>query len=151
MDDQSLPPAVQKALQDDEKPAEAFDQESMTATEGLIQRLATQLDELKVKQKELGEMLKGIFENDETLSTAQTQAKEATKTLKDRQGQLNETQEVKDIRMKLGDLKEDMKMIEESLDIHCLNYYQMTNSMVFPTLDGSEREFVLKARLKPKK
>lgn len=151
MDDQQLPEDVVKALKEDEKPAEAFDKESMSATEGLIQRLATQLDELKAKQKELGEMLKGIFENDETLSKTQAEAKTATKALKDRQGQLNETQEVKDLKMKLTDLKEDMKMIEESLDIHCLNYYQMTNTMTFPTADGSEREFVLKARLKPKK
>ena len=151
MDDQTITPAVKKALEEDQKPAEAFDAESMNATEGLIQRLATQLDELKAKQKELGEMLKNVFENDETLSTTQKEAKNATKAFKDRQGQLNETPEVKELKMKLVDLKEDLKMIEESLDIHCLNYYQMTNSMTFPTADGAEREFVLKARLKPKK
>lgn len=149
--DEAVSEDVKKALEEDEKPAESFDQESMNATEGLIQKLATQLDELKAKQKQLSEMLKGIFDNDETFAKTQAEAKEAAKAFKDRSVQLNESPEVKDLKMKLADLKEDLKMVEESLDIHCLNYYQMTNTMTFPTPDGSEREFMLKARLKPKK
>ena len=135
----------------DDRSGPTFDAESMDATQSLIQRLADQLDQLKAKQKELSEMLKNIFVNDETFNQNQLQAKEAAKAFKDRAAQLNETTEVKDLKMKLADLKEDLKMVEESLDIHCLNYYQMTNTFSFPTPAGSEREFVLKAHLKPKK
>jgi phage-related tail protein len=127
------------------------DAESLSAVQGLVQRLSDQLDTLVQKQKEVSNMLKSVFENDDDLTKAQNEAKVVTKNLKDRQTYLNETQEVKDLKIKLADIRDDIKMVQESLDTHLLNYYQMTSAMSFPTADGSEREYALKAKLKPKK
>lgn len=129
----------------------SMDAESLNATQSLIQRLSTQLDELKAKQKELSEMLKGIFDNDPDLTKALDVSKEATKSLKDRQSILNNTPEVKELRSKLVDNREDTKMVEDSLNLHLVNYFQVTGAQSFPTPDGNEREFTLKAHLKPVK
>lgn len=126
-----------------------IDAESLTATQGLVQRLSSQLDELKLKQKELADMLKGIFDNDEEFNTAQATAKEATQSIKNRLSALNATEEVKQLRAKLVDLREDMKMVQDSLNTHLVNYFQITGTTSFPTVDGHEREFSLLAKLKP--
>jgi hypothetical protein len=132
-------------------PASLIDAESLTATEGLIQRLSSQLDELKIKQKELADMLKGVFDNDETFTTAQTAATESQKAVKDRLADLNGGEEVQTLRGKLTDIREDLKMVQDSLNIHLVNYFQMTGATSFPTSDGNERDFTLQAKLKPVK
>jgi predicted nucleic acid-binding Zn-ribbon protein len=130
-------------------PTDSVDAESLTATEGLVQRLSSQLDELKVKQKELSEMLKGIFDNDEEFTTAQSEAKEVSKKLKDRLSALNGSQEVQTLRGKITELREDLKMVQDSLNTHLVNYFQMTGTQSFPTVEGGEREFQLVAKLRP--
>jgi hypothetical protein len=143
------PPTISTPSEDILAPAEPIDAESLTATEGLVQRLSSQLDELKVKQKELADMLKGIFDNDEEFTKAQTIATESQKALKDRQASLNGSQQVQELRTKITDLREDMKMVQDSLNTHLVNYFQMTGTTSFPTGDGNEREFSLLAKLKP--
>lgn len=128
-----------------------IDPETLQATESLIQRLSNQLDELKTKQKELREMLKGIFDNDEELTKALEVSKEAATALKDRQSHLNTTTEVKELKAKITDVREDTKMVQDSLNLHLVNYFQLTGTQSFPTVDGNEREFTLKAQLKPVK
>ena len=130
----------------------SVDPDSFNATEGLVQRLSMQLDELKVKQKELADMLKGVFDNDEEFTTAQTAAEEAGKSLKDRLSVLNNSTQVKEMRIKLTEVREDLKMVQDSLNVHLVNYFQMTGgSTSFPTPDGTERDFTLQAKLKPVK
>lgn len=128
-----------------------FDSESYQATQNLIARLSTQLEELENEQKKVKDMLKDVFDNDAELSTAEETAKEAQKTQKERQGQLNDTQQVKDLRSKISDFQEDIKMVKESLNTHLINYFQMTGSMSVDMPDGNEREFTLNARLKKAK
>lgn len=135
---------------DDNKPPD-FDQESFDAVQALIQRLSTQLDTLKTKQQELNQMLKNVFENDEDLQQAEIVAKEQSVAVKDRKSQITQTNEVMELKMKIVDIREDLKMVQESLNTHLLNYYQMTNSMTFPTESGGEREFKIEAKLKPQK
>ena len=130
---------------------QGIDTEALTATQGLIQRLSNQLDTLTKKQKELNDMLKGVFENDEKLQEADTVAQEANQTVKSRKKDLNDSQEVKDVKMKITDVREDVKMVKESLNTHLINYFQMTTSFLVDLPDGSEREMVIQARLKPKK
>lgn len=130
---------------------EAFDQESYDATQGLINRLSDQLDELSKEMREQREMLKNIFDNDQELAQAEEVAKDATQTIKSRKTELNESKEARDLKVKIGDLNEEIKMIKESLNTHLINYFQMTGSMVIDTPDGKEREFKLEAKLKPKK
>lgn len=125
--------------------------ETVTATEALVQRLSFQLDELKHKQKELADMLKGVFDNDEEFTSAQTLAKDASAALKDRLQHLNSTPQVSELRAKLVETREDLKLVNDSLNVHLINYYTLTGSTSFPTPDGSERDFTLQAKLKPLK
>ena len=127
----------------------SIDDEALTATQGLIARLSSQLDQLKSKQRELKEMLTNVFDNDTTLAQAETVAKEAKQTATDRKKDLNQTQEVMDIKMKITDITEEVKMVQDSLNTHLLNYFQMTSSTIIDLPDGTEREIDLKARLKP--
>jgi hypothetical protein len=126
-----------------------FDADALTATQGLIGRLSGQLDELSTKQKELKNMLKNVFENDQQLAEAEVKAQDLNQEVKTRKLDLNQTQEVQDLKMKLSDITEDLKMVQESLNTHLLNYFQMTESTVVDMPDGTEREMDLKAKLKP--
>ena len=130
---------------------EEFDDESLTATQGLIARLSRQMDEVSANIKLQKEMLQGIFDNDEQLSQAKTLADEAKKTQKERQGNLNNQKEVKDLRMKISEFTEDLKTIKESLNTHLINYFQATGVMLVDMPGGEEREFTLTAKLKPAK
>jgi len=129
----------------------AIDAEALDATQNIIVRLSDQLDELRKQQKELGNMVKSVFDNDEKFQTAQNTATEASKEAKGRKQELNQTSEIKELQMKVADLKEDLKMVEESLNTHLLNYYQMTGSTIVDQPDGTEREFKVTARMKPRK
>lgn len=126
-----------------------FDSEALDATQGLIARLSSQMDEVGSQLKAHREMLKNIFENDDQMSQAKTVADEAKKTLKDRQSQLNESQEVKELKAKITDLNEDFKTIKDSLNNHLINYFQATGTTMVDMPGGEEREFTLTAKLKP--
>ena len=128
---------------------ELFDEESLTASQGLIAKLSRQMDEVAANIKLQKEMLQGIFDNDEQLSQAKTLADEAKKTYKERQGNLNNQKEVKDLRMKISEFSEDLKTIKDSLNIHLINYFQATGVMLVDMPGGEEREFTLTAKLKP--
>jgi peptidoglycan hydrolase CwlO-like protein len=127
------------------------DVEALDATQNIIIRLSDQLDELKKQQKELGNMVKSVFDNDEKFQTAQSTATEATKEAKSRKEEINGTGEIKELHLKIADLKEDLKMVEESLNTHLINYFQMTGSTSVDQPDGTERQFKVTARMKPKK
>lgn len=128
-----------------------MDVESLTAVQGLIERLSNQLDELLQKQKEFSSMIKSIIDNDEQLAKAVTAAEELTSEIKTRKQALQESPEIKELKVKVADVKEDIKMVQESLTTHLVNYFQMTGSTAVDLPSGDEREFVLKARMKPKK
>ena len=57
------------------------------------------------------------------------------------------------VRLKndIGELNEQKKEIEEALSNHLVNYYQLTNSKSIDTSDGDQREFVIRAKIKPAK
>ncbi len=149
--DPALPSSDDPALPAGAQTLQPLDVESLNATQSLVQRLADQMDEISLKQKELNTMLKNIFDNDTTLAEAKNAAKEAANAVKTRQADLNNSQEVKEVKLKLSETKEDLAMIQDSLNVHLVNYYQMTGATSFPTSDGGEREFSLLAKLKGKK
>lgn len=123
----------------------------LTALQNLIERNANELDRLHQAQKELRESLKNVFENDAELAEAEQKAQELTAQLKDRKQTLDNSPEVRQLKLKLTDLKEEVKEIEESLNNHLINLFQMTGSNSFDTSDGDQREFVVRAKVKPKK
>ncbi len=128
--------------------APAFDTTALDATQGLIVRLSQQLEDLQKKQKELKDMLKGIFDNDEGLQKAQTEAEAQLKTAKSRKTELGQSSQAIELKNKIADASEDIKLIMESLNTHLLNYYQLTSSTTVDFPGGEEREMVIKAKLK---
>lgn len=125
--------------------------ESLNSLQNLIERNANELDRLGSAQKELRESLKNIFENDAPLAEAEQKATEITQQLKERKQYLDGSPEVRQLKMKLSELKEEMNEIVETLNNHLINLFQLTGSNSFDTSDGDQREFSIRAKVKPKK
>lgn len=125
--------------------------ETLLSLQNLIERNANELDRLREEQKQLRESLKNIFENDAQLAEAEVKAQEVSKLMKERKQSLDNSPETRQLKLKLGDMKEEMKEIEETLNNHLINLFQLTGSSSFDTSDGDQREFVVRAKVKPKK
>ena len=125
-----------------------FDATALDATLNLIIRLSQQLEELMKKQKDLKDMLKGIYDNDEELAKANTEAEAQLKAAKSRKNNISQSPQAMDLKVKITDLSDDLKMIQESLNTHLLNYYQLTGSKAVDFPGGEEREMVIRAKLK---
>ena len=123
--------------------------QSYEAVKGVIQNLSIKLDELKDKKKEYQQRIKNLLDNDAQLSAYEETAKEAAEAFKKRKQELRDSVEGKEAAAKVKEVGEEIKDIEESLTNHLLNYFQITGTKSFPTPDGEEREFRLKARLLP--
>lgn len=124
--------------------------DALNSLQTLIERNANELDRLQTEMKQMRESLKNIFENDAILAEAEDVAKQASQQLKERKQQVDNNPEVRQLKLKMSDLKEEMKEIEETLNNHLINLFQMTGSSSFDTSDGDQREFVLRAKVKPK-
>jgi predicted nucleic acid-binding Zn-ribbon protein len=135
-------------MEDQTKAQTIVDPEALDATQNLIIRLTQQLEDLEKQQKDIKDMLKGVFDNDEALAKAQEVAEEQLKTAKSRRTEIAGSQQAIDFKVKIADLAEDIKMIMESLNTHLLNYYQLTGSQTVDFPGGEEREMVIKAKLK---
>lgn len=141
-DDQNL------GTTDDELVASDQIAQTITSLQNVIERNADQLDELKTKLKEFREQLRSVFENDTSLSEAEEQAIQYQQQIKDRKSRLMSDPQVTSLQVKIGELNEQKKEIEEALSDHLVNYYQLTNSKSFDTSDGDQREFVIKASVR---
>lgn len=124
------------------------DAETLDATQNLIIRLTQQLEDLQKKQHDLKDMLKGVFDNDEELQKAEQIVTEQSKMAKNRKTELSASSQAIDLKTKIADLSEDIKMVIESLNTHLLNYYQLTGSQTVDFPGGEEREMVIRAKLK---
>lgn len=131
-----------------ESTSSTIESDTLDATQNLIIRLSQQLEDLEIQQKNLREMLKGIFDNDESLQQAQQIVDEQSKTARSRKTELSQSPQAIEIKTKIADLSEDIKMIAESLNTHLLNYYQLTGSKAVDFPGGEEREMVIRAKLK---
>jgi DNA repair exonuclease SbcCD ATPase subunit len=148
---QALADSQQKqigASADDE--AEQSDQyaETLSALEGLIERNANQLEEIRQEIKERREMLKNYFENDAELSTAEEEAKAYSQQIKERKQKLHGEPQAVELQTRMKELSERSKEIEDTLSNHLLKHFQMTNSTSFDTSDGDQWEYTLKAKVK---
>jgi small-conductance mechanosensitive channel len=136
---------------DDE--TEASDQiaETVTSLQGVIERNADQLDELKAKTKLLREQLKSIFDNDTELAEATQMSEQVTTQVKERKSKLKADPQVTRLQVELTEVAQQKKEIEEALSDHLVNFFQLTSSKSFDTSDGDQREFVIKASVKSKR
>jgi hypothetical protein len=55
------------------------------------------------------------------------------------------------LKVKISELREEQKELEETLSGHLVNYHSITNSNSFDTSDGDQWEFSIKAKIKPRK
>lgn len=130
--------------------AEQSDQfaETLSALEAVIERNAKQLEELSGELKERRQMIKDYFDNDTQLQELNDQAQQAMVQVKELKAKVTNQPQVIDLRLKIQELNDRKKELEETLSNHLVNHYQMTNSTSFDTSDGDQWEYTIKAKVK---
>ena len=123
----------------------------MTHLQNIIERNANELLRISSELRELREGLKNVFENDAELTEAQDQAEVIIQAVKQRRTQLQNNPQITSLKVKIGDLNEQKKEVEETISNHLVNYFALTNSKSFDTSDGDQWEFDIKAKVKPRK
>jgi chromosome segregation ATPase len=121
--------------------------EALTSLQNIIERNASELDRIKEELKVERESLKNVFENDSELAHAEEEAKAATIQLKERKSKLQTSPQATQLKAKITELNEQKKEVEEALNNHLLNLYQITGTQTFDVSDGSQREFKVRASL----
>ena len=122
--------------------------ETLQYLQNLIERNATQLKTVRDELREKRESLQNILENDQELTEAETVAKAQVDAVKQRKATLQSSPESINLKNEVGELREKLHEIEDTLNSHLLNYYQLTNSTSFDTSDGDQWDFTVKAKLK---
>jgi hypothetical protein len=122
--------------------------DTLLSLQNVIERNAIELDRIKEELKINRDSLKSIFENDTTLAEVEEKAAQVTQQVKERKAQIQSTLEVNQLKSEIGDLTSQKKEIEEALNNHLLNLYQITGSKTFDTSDGQQREFDIRASMK---
>lgn len=122
--------------------------ETLQALQNVIERNVEELDRLKEQMKSYRDSMKNIMDNDETLSDAEDQAAAVTQKVKERKSQLQSSPEVNQLKANIAELSERKKEVEEALNNHLLNIYQMTGAKTFDTSTGETREFQIRASVK---
>ncbi len=121
--------------------------EALTSLQNIIERNANELDRIKEQMGELRESLKSVFENDSELAHAEEEATALTQQVKERKSKLQTSPQATQLKTKITELNEQKKEIEEALNNHLLNLYQITGTNTFDTSDGAQREFKVRASL----
>ncbi|PIR61807.1 MAG: hypothetical protein COY81_01480 [Candidatus Pacebacteria bacterium CG_4_10_14_0_8_um_filter_43_12] len=124
---------------------------TLTHLQNIIERNANELLRISSELRELREGLKNVFENDAELTEAQDQAEVIIQAVKQRRTQLQNNPQITSLKVKIGDLNEQKKEVEETISNHLVNYFALTNSKSFDTSDGDQWEFDIKAKVKPRK
>jgi small-conductance mechanosensitive channel len=125
--------------------------ESLTSLQNVIERNVDLLDELKDQLKQYRESLKNLFENDTELSTAEEQVSTMTQKVKERKTKIQGSAEAMQLKAHISEVNDQKKEIEEALNNHFLNLYQITGAKTFDTSSGEQREFNIRASVKGKK
>jgi hypothetical protein len=95
--------------------------------------------------------MKNVLINDSQLSEEEEKAKEVKLAVQKRKKDLNQSPEVKNLQLKMQEVKEELKDIEDSLSNQLLRMYQLTGVTEFETDGGEVREFAIKAKVKAKR
>lgn len=145
---QSSQDLVAQALDESTKSDEFA--ETLQSLEKVIERNANQLSELKDDLKNQRQMLKNYFENDVQLAEAEEQAMTYKNQVKERKGNLQQEPQVVELKLKIKEINERKKEVEETLSNHLVNHHRLTNSTSFDTSDGDQWEYRINAKVKPK-
>lgn len=125
--------------------------ETLTTLQNLVERHAHSLEEVKEKLREHRTSLRDVFENDPALSEAAAELETHSVKVKERKSQLQSDPASMSLKVKISELREQQKELEETLSNHLVNYHALTHSNSFDTSDGDQWEFSIKARIKPRK
>lgn len=126
------------------------DSDNYIAVKNIISRNLAELDRLTAERKVEKEKLSNIFENDNDVSEAQEEVIRVQRELKQRKSQIMATPQAATINLKIKEQNEEIKELQESLSTHLQTYRQITGTSTFEDSDGTEREFKVKASIKPK-
>lgn len=121
---------------------------TLLSLQNIIERNANELDRIKEELKIQRESLKNVFENDAELTEAEDQAQLITQKVKERKSRLMGSLQVNQLKSEITELSAQKKEIEEALNNHLLNLYQMTGAKTFDTSSGDQREFDIRASIK---
>jgi predicted nucleic acid-binding Zn-ribbon protein len=124
--------------------------DTIVSLQNIAERQAMRIDDLRDKRKSLKESMRSFLENDNEYSTQQESVKEVSKKLKERKGSLTQSPEYRELSAKEAEMKDEQKELEESLGGHLLSIFKQTGAKVFDMSNGSQREFSIVARIKPK-
>ncbi len=124
---------------------------ALTSLQNIIERSAKELKRISGELAETREMLKNVFENDTELATVTEAVQELTNQVKERRAKVQADPQVTSLKVKIGELNEQKKELEETLSNHLVNYHDYTHSTSFDTSDGDQWEFQIKARIKGNK
>ncbi len=122
--------------------------DTLQSLQNVIERNADELDRIKEEMHVQRDALKSVFENDAQLSEATQEAVAVTQKVKERKTQIQSSPEITQYKTKIGELNEQKKEIEEALNNHLLNLFQITGTKTFDTMSGRQREFSVRASLK---
>ncbi|MBD3279126.1 MAG: hypothetical protein GF390_00255 [Candidatus Pacebacteria bacterium] len=125
--------------------------ETLISLQGLIERHADRLQDIKAQLKDKRQSLRNVFTNDTQLSTAKDKASEYSQEVRQRKSQLQSDPQVTSLQVGIKELKEQQKELEQTLSNHLLRYYGITKSTSFDTSDGDQWEFKIKAKVKPRR
>lgn len=150
MNNQNLPQNSQDLADQALSESQKSDQfaETLHSLEQIIERSANQLAELDEEYKNFRQMLKNYFENDTQLAAAEDQATEVKAQVKERKASLQLEPQVVDLQIKIKEVNERRKELQESLSNHLLNHNKLTNSTSFDTSDGDQWEYKINAKIK---
>lgn len=122
--------------------------DTLNHLQGVIERNAHQLEELQHQLKEKRESLRAVFESDAKLVEIEEEAKKQNQALVTERARVQSSPTTLALKTQVADLREQQKEIEETLNSHLLNYFQLTNSTSFDTSDGDQWDFKISAKLK---
>ena len=112
-----------------------------------INLVISQIERLKEETKPIKEMMDSYLENDENYRKVEDLAKEAAKKKSEVKRALLDTQNGRELKMKLDEKREEMKAAKESLTGYLTEYKTLTGSDNFEADDGELRQIVFAARL----
>ncbi len=129
----------------------AFDINAYNATLEIVRRRLTVLEKAHAEMKKLNEMYNDTFVSDGFYVDADKVVKDALKRKKDVKSQLAKQPQAAQLNGKIKDLKDQIKMNEESLSQELMEYYRTSGVTEIETEDGEVQEFAIVIKLKSKK
>lgn len=144
MDDQKL----DQEIEETEAPsAEANQATVLLSLEEMIKKYITRLDQLKVEVKKQREMYDDSFLNNPTFIENTEKAKVAAKDLLVTKKNISSQPAVVQISLKLKNMRDEMKEIEQSLSDYLQEFQRLTGANEIEGEDGKIRDIVNTAKL----